>query len=191
MDKKKIEEKLRSFKALILDVDGVFFTGEEFCGVLPDNNVIIMKSRHHHDGQGLTFLRLIGVKVLFATAEGGSIINIVEKLNNLPGVANGSLSTITALTNLQKYKSKVESIELWLSRQMLTWEDCVYIGDDRTDFECMKKAGLAVTPGNGQRLIKKISHLILIKDGGRGAIREFAEIVLDARDIDESTLPSA
>jgi 3-deoxy-D-manno-octulosonate 8-phosphate phosphatase KdsC-like HAD superfamily phosphatase len=150
-----------------------------------------MKSRHHHDGQGLTFLRLIGVKVLFATAEGGSIINIVEKLNNLPGVANGSLSTITALTNLQKYKSKVESIELWLSRQMLTWEDCVYIGDDRTDFECMKKAGLAVTPGNGQRLIKKISHLILIKDGGRGAIREFAEIVLDARDIDESTLPSA
>jgi YrbI family 3-deoxy-D-manno-octulosonate 8-phosphate phosphatase len=150
-----------------------------------------MKSRHHHDGQGLTFLRTIGIKVLFATAEGEPMTSVVEKLNNLPSVKNGAFEPVTALTNLQKKGTKVESIEQWLSGVGLTWDDCVHIGDDRTDYECMQKVGLAVTPSNGQRLVKKIAHLILTKDGGRGAIREFSEMVLDARNIDESTLPSA
>ena len=79
----------------------------------------------------------------------------------------------------------------WLKKHNLTWEDCAYIGDDRSDYECIQKAGLAVTPQNGQRLIKKIAHLILTKNGGAGAIREFADMVLDARSVDEGTLPVA
>lgn len=193
MNTEKINEKLKTFKGLILDGDGVWFTGEEFRGVLPDGNAIIIKSRHHHDGQGLTFLRAIGIKVLFATAEGEPMTSIVEKLNNLPGVKNGTFGHISALTNLQSQGTgtKIESIEAWLLQEGLNWEDCVYIGDDRTDFESMHKAGLTITPGNGQRLIKKIAHMVLTKDGGRGAVREFAEMVLDAREIDEVGLPVA
>jgi 3-deoxy-D-manno-octulosonate 8-phosphate phosphatase (KDO 8-P phosphatase) len=191
MDKISIEEKLKSFKCLILDGDGVWFSGEEYRAVLPDGKVVVMKSRHYHDGQGLTFLRSIGIKILFATAEGEPMLSVVEKLNNLPGVLNGTFEKIAVLANLQKNISKVESIEKQLAQEGLNWEDCVYIGDDRTDLESMKKADLAVTPCDGQRLIKKIAHLVLSKDGGRGAIREFSEMVLDARGIDESTLPSA
>lgn len=191
MNQQTINEKLKSIRGLILDGDGVFFTGDEYRGVLPDGVPIVMKSRHHHDGQGLTFMRIIGLKVLFATAEGEPMTSIVDKLNSLPGVKNGTFAPITALVNLQKKGTKVESIEGWLVQEKLTWEDCAYIGDDRTDFESMQKAGLAVTPANGQRLIQKIAHLVLTKDGGKGAIREFAEIVLDARGIDESTIPAA
>jgi len=191
MDKQIIEERLKSFKYLILDGDGVLFSGDEYRGVLPDGKIIVMKSRHYHDSQGLTFLRAIGIKVLFATAEGEPMTSVVEKLNNLPGVLNGSFELVTSLVNLQKNRSKVESIEKQLTKEGLNWDDCIYIGDDRTDLESMKKAGLAVTPSDGQRLIKKIAHLVLSKKGGGGAIREFAEMVLDARGIDESTLPSA
>ncbi len=191
MDKKTIDEKLKSFKALILDGDGVWFTGEEFRAVLPDRQAVIMKSRHHHDGQGLTFLRALGIKVLFATAEGEPMTSVVEKLNNLPSVKDGTFGPVTALTNLQNKGTKVESIEAWLKETGLTWEDCAYIGDDRTDLECIKKSGLTATPANGQRLIKKLVHIILTKDGGRGAVREFSEMVLDARGVDEATLPSA
>jgi len=193
MDKEKINEKLKSFKGLILDGDGVWFTGEEYRAVMPDGKAIIMKSRHHHDGQGLTFLRAMRIKILFATAEGEPMTSVVEKLNNLLGVKNGVFGEITALTNLQRHGTgtKVEAVEEWLKSEGLTWDDCAYIGDDRTDWECMQKAGLTVTPGNGQRLIKKIAHLILTKDGGRGAVREFSEMVLDARGVDEATLPAA
>ncbi len=192
MDSKTINEKLKSFKALILDGDGVWFTGDEYRAVMPDGTAILMKSRHHHDGQGLTFLRAIGIKVLFATAEGQPMTSVVEKLNNLPSAKSGALTQIAVLTDLQKFGTKVASIEGWLSQEGLTWEDCAYIGDDRTDWECMQKSDLlTVTPANAQRIIKKIANIILTKDGGRGAIREFAEMTLDARSIDETTLPSA
>src|SRR3989344_3794544 len=127
MDKNAIDAKLKTFKGLILDGDGVWFTGEEYRAVLPDGKAIIMKPRHHHDGQGLTFMRAIGIKILFATAEGEPMTSVVEKLNNLPSVKNGRFGPVTALTNLLKLGTKVESVEKWLSTEGLIWEDCIYI----------------------------------------------------------------
>lgn len=191
MDKEKIHNKLKTFKGLILDGDGVWFTGEEYRAVLPDGGVIVMKPRHHHDGQGVSFMRAIGIKILFATAEGEPMGSIVEKLNGLPSVKSGDWKPLKVLLNLKAKGAKIGAIEGWLTEEGLTWEECTYIGDDRSDLECMQKAGLTVTPQNGQRLIKKIAHLTLTKFGGAGAIREFSEMVLDARNIDESTLPTA
>ncbi len=186
-----LNEKLCSFRGLILDGDGVWFTGEEYRAVLPSGETIVMKPRHHHDGQGLSFLRAIGIKVLFATAEGQPLGSIVEKLNGLPSVKSGDWAPLTGLMELKAKGAKVESVEQWLKKEGLAWDDCVYIGDDRSDLECMARAGLSVTPGNGQRLIKKIADVTLSRYGGAGAIREFSEMVLDARGIDEATLPTA
>lgn len=191
MDKQTQTQKLQAFQGLILDGDGVWFTGDEYRAVLPDGTAIVMKSRHHHDGQGLSFLRALGIKVLFATAEGEPMRSVVEKLNHLPSVRSGAWMPVSVLTDLKEMGTKVEAVEQWLTEQKISWEECVYIGDDRTDLECMQKAGLTVTPANGQRLIKKIAHITLTKNGGKGAIREFAEMVLDARGVDETSLPSA
>jgi 3-deoxy-D-manno-octulosonate 8-phosphate phosphatase KdsC-like HAD superfamily phosphatase len=68
--KEQIDTKLQSIKALILDGDGVWFTGQEFRGVLPSGEAVVFKPRHHHDGQGVSFMRALGLKILFATAEG-------------------------------------------------------------------------------------------------------------------------
>lgn len=182
---------LKEFKGLILDGDGVWFTGEEYRGVLPDGTSVVIKPRHLHDGQGLSFLRALGIKVLFATSEDEPLKSVIKKLNALPSAASGAWEPVLALTNLQKKGTKAESIEEWLRDKGLAWADCAYIGDDRTDLEGMKKSGLSVTPGNGRRLIKKIAHIVLTKPGGQGAIREFAEMVLDARGIDEAALPPA
>ena len=76
------EEKnalLKSFKGLILDADGVWFTGHEYRMTLPSGEVVIMKKRHFHDGQGLSFLRALGIKVVFATGEGEPLQSIVQK----------------------------------------------------------------------------------------------------------------
>lgn len=180
---------LRSFKGLILDADGVLFSGHESRLVLPTGEVVVMKTRHLHDAQGLSFLRALDIKVVFATGEDEPLSSIVEKINNLPSVLSGDWSQVDLLTN--RKTNKVDSLELWLKENNLIWEECVYIGDDRTDLEAIQLSGLAVCPSNGTRLIKKISDIQLRSVGGEGAIREFAEIVLDARNIDETTLPSA
>jgi 3-deoxy-D-manno-octulosonate 8-phosphate phosphatase KdsC-like HAD superfamily phosphatase len=133
----EIQERLKNFKGLILDGDGVWFTGDEYRGVVPSTGeAIIFKSRHHHDGQGLTFMRALGLKVLFATAEGEPMTSVVSKLNNLPSVKKGVFGEIDALTGLQRAHSgtKVEAIEEWLQKNNLTWDECLYVGDDRTDW---------------------------------------------------------
>ncbi len=178
----EIQEYLRSFKGLILDGDGVFFTGQEFRGVLPTGESVIIKPRHHHDSQGIAFIRSMGIKVLFATVEGEPLLSIVEKLNNLPSVKEGRWEKIDVLSNfLEKKGVKTEGIEGWLSKHGLTWEDCAYVGDDRSDWEGMQLAGLSITPKNGMRLIREIADIVLSKDGGMGAVREFCEMVVDAR----------
>lgn len=183
-----IQNRLSSFKGLILDGDGVWFTGEEYRATLPDGQVIVMKCRHHHDGQGLSFLRAIGIRVLFATAEGEPLASVVKKINELPSVRSGDWPPVSVCADLKEQGTKIKSIEEWLKKEGLLWQECAYIGDDRTDWEAIQKAGLKVSPGNGRRIIKNIADITLVSEGGRGAIREFAELVLDVRGIDEATL---
>jgi len=188
---KKIEEKLQNFKGLILDADGVWFSGSENRLVMPSGEVVIMKERDLQDGQGLSFLRAIGIKVVFASGEEEPLESTVEKINALPSVKSGDWEPVTLFTKEFNKGGKVASIEAWMKTQKLLWEECAYVGDDRTDLEAMSLVGLKVAPQNATRLIKKIADIELSKNGGGGAVREFSELVLDARGIDEATLPSA
>lgn len=184
-------EILKTFKVLLLDADGVFFTGSEFRGTLPSGESVVFKERHYHDGQGLSFLRALGIDVVFVSGEGEPLESIVKKLNNLPSVASGVWSPVEVFSNKNQQGDKVAVIEQWLKAHALAWEDCVYIGDDVNDVEALGRVALGVCPGNATAAAKQVASLILTKDGGRGALREFAEMVLSARGIDEKTLPPA
>lgn len=175
----------------MLDADGVWFTGKETRFVLPSGPTVIGKSRSFADGQGLSFLRALGIEVVFASGEGQPLQSIVAKLNALPSVIAGAWRPIECFTDEVHTGGKVAALETWMRERQLTWADCAYIGDDRNDLEAMRHAGLAIAPCNAQRLIKRIAHVTLSRRGGDGAIREFAEMVLDARGVDEATLPAA
>jgi 3-deoxy-D-manno-octulosonate 8-phosphate phosphatase KdsC-like HAD superfamily phosphatase len=117
--------------------------------------------------------------------------SVVSKLNALPSVKDGSWEPLDALLNLQKKGTKVESVEAWILSKNLTWQDCVYMGDDRTDWECMQLAGLTVAPGNALPYIKDSADIVVEKAGGAGAIREFTDMVLRARGRNEWEFPAA
>ena len=184
-------EKLKTAKVLLLDADGVWFTGFETRGVLPSGESLVLKSRHHHDGQGLSFLRAIGMRVVFVSGEGEPLQSIVKKLNELPSAKSGAWMPVEVFTGQLKLGDKVASIEAWFSKNTVSWSDCIYVGDDRNDVEAMKKVGLSVCPGDARRPAKRIAELVLQSSGGAGAIRELAELILDARGIDENSLPPA
>lgn len=175
----------------MLDADGVWFTGKETRFVLPGGTVAVGKARSFADGQGLSFLRALGIEVVFASGESQPLQNVIEKLNELPSVVSGLWPPIECFTGELKAGSKVASLEVWMRKRGFEWNDCAYIGDDRSDLEVMRCAGLAIAPHNAQRLIKKIAHVTLSRNGGDGAVREFAEMVLDVRGVDEATLPIA
>lgn len=189
--------RLRNFRALILDADGVWFDGKE----TRDDTGRVSKTRDYRDGQGLSFLRAMGIRILFASGEGEPLNSIVEKLNVLPSCCSGAWAPVGIATNLKA--GKVATCEDWLACQReqagnlsnMAWRDVVYIGDDRTDCEAMRACaaggGLVVVPCDAQRVARKLAHVVLTKPGGGGAVREFAEMVCDARGIDEEGLATA
>ena len=59
-------------------------------------------------------------------------------------------------------------------------EECAYMGDDWPDLAAMQIAGLAVTVPNAHDEVRKRAHLITQAYGGRGAVREFCDILLHA-----------
>lgn len=189
------QEKLKTFKVLLLDADGVFFDGYESRTVLSDGSVTINKRRHYHDGQGISFLRHLGIRIKFVSGEGDPLMGIVEKLNSLPSAVNGIWLPIEVSSGQIGQGSKLSTIETWLAENNFHWSDCVYIGDDVNDYESMKKisisGGLAIAPANATRKIKEVADIVLTREGGHGAIREFAEMVLDARGLDEGSIPVA
>ncbi len=82
-------DKLRTLKVMFFDADGVFFTGHETRTTYPDGSVLVTKTRFYPDGQGLSFLRHMGIKIVFVTGEGEPLDSIVKKINGLPSVQSG------------------------------------------------------------------------------------------------------
>ena len=53
-----------------------------------------------------------------------------------------------------------------------------YIGDDVNDIELLKKVGFSATPKNGISKVQKIVDYICKKNGGEGAFREIADLLI-------------
>mgnify|MGYP003394361273 CR=1 FL=1 len=138
--------------------------------------------------------RAIGIGIFFVSGEGEPLASIIQKLNELPSVKSG-LWTAVGSIEYASGAGKVEGIEAWLQKKGFVWSECVYIGDDVNDYQAMKKVkesgGVVVVPANAAKRIRPLADIILRRSGGAGAIREFSELVVEIRGIDEVTLPAS
>jgi N-acylneuraminate cytidylyltransferase len=53
-----------------------------------------------------------------------------------------------------------------------------YLGDDVNDVECMRMVGLPVAVADAHAEARAAAALVLDRPGGRGAVREFCDLVL-------------
>jgi 3-deoxy-D-manno-octulosonate 8-phosphate phosphatase (KDO 8-P phosphatase) len=82
------------------------------------------------------------------------------------------------------YMGSTEKLPLFqaiLKDAELAPEEVAYIGDDLTDGILMRRVGLAVAVANARPEIKAIAHYVTGAAGGRGAVREAAEVIFRAR----------
>ncbi len=56
--------------------------------------------------------------------------------------------------------------------------EVVFIGNDVNDIGCMEIAGCAVAPSDAEPIVKRHADLVLTRKGGKGAVREFCDILL-------------
>lgn len=149
---------------MLLDVDGVLTDGK----IIYDSSGRDMKFFDVHDGLGVYMLRKCGIPTVLITAKGSKAIRPRAKDMQVEEV-------------FENIKPKTAALDKILKRYKVELDEICFIGDDLVDLCLMKVVGLAVAVFNACAEIKQASHYITFKEGGRGAVREIAELILKAQ----------
>ena len=158
-------EKARHIEALVLDVDGILSDGF----VTLTNTGDELKSFDIRDGLGMKLVQKIGLKVIIIT---GRRSNIVEKRMTDLGVD----------LIFQGREDKGVALREACQQLNLSPEDCLYMGDDWPDLSAFAIAGMKVTVPNGHVEVRRRADLVTQAYGGRGAVREICDLLLEAKD---------
>lgn len=150
-------------KLLVMDVDGTMTDGKIYMGKGGE----LMKAFDIKDGYG--------------------IAHLLPQLGILPVIITGRKSEILEhrcrelkIEELhQGIDEKKTVLEQLLSERNFTFENVAYIGDDLNDLSCMEAAGLTACPADACEKIKSTVHYVCAKKGGRGAVREFIEYIME------------
>lgn len=159
-----IKEKAEKIKLLLLDVDGVLTDGR----IIYDSRGRDMKFFDVHDGLGVYLLRKSGIKTILITAKGSRAIGPRARDMQVEAVFE-NISPKTAVLDkiLKKYAVNIDEI--------------CFVGDDLVDLCLMKEVGFPVAVFNACPEIKQAASYITLKEGGRGAVREVAEVILKSQ----------
>ncbi len=79
----------------------------------------------------------------------------------------------------QGIKDKVAVLSNVLQQKGIPAEEVVFIGNDVNDLGCLQLAGYAVVPADAEPGVKRHADLVLTRKGGRGAVREFCDTLLE------------
>ena len=72
-----------------------------------------------------------------------------------------------------------------MKKYNLTFENVSYMGDDLPDVCILEKVGLACCPNDAVKEVKEICNFQSSVNGGRGAVRELCDFILDAQGIEK------
>lgn len=168
-----IEEKAKNIRLLILDVDGVLTNGIIYYG----NADTMLRGFNLHDGLGIKLLQKSGIIVGIITAKASAaVLNRAAELK-IEHVYAGQEEKIIAY---EKLKTKLT----------LADSEIAYMGDDLPDLPILRRVGLAITVPQASELIKQHADIITQKKGGKGAVREICEFLLNIQGQFDSVIQS-
>lgn len=154
-------QKAQRIKLLICDVDGVFSDGRIYLS----NGGEELKAFHTRDGYGVRSLLTSGVNLAVIT---GRQSKIVENRMTALGVTH----------IFQGIDNKFEPYQALLALYNVTPEEVAYIGDDIVDLPVMNAVGLSVCVADGHPYVRQHADFVTHLNGGHGALRELADLLL-------------
>ena len=168
MQKINSKEAAKKIKMLVFDVDGVMTDGS----ITYDENGVEYKTFNAKDGHGIVRMNKSGFITAIITARNnGTVEHRAKNLN------------ITEL--YQGRKEKLPALEELLKKYNLKYENVSYMGDDLPDIFVLEKVGLACCPNDAVEEVKNICNFISSKNGGKGAVRELCDYILETQGIEK------
>ena len=156
--------RARAVRLAIFDVDGVMTDGTLYIGAHGE----VFKAFNILDGHGLKMLQSEGIATAIISGRSSEAVMRRAQELGIEHVMQGSID-------------KCADFERLVGRLGVEPGECSYVGDDLPDLELMKRCGLAVAVANAVEAVKQSAHYVTRASGGRGAVREFCELVLRAR----------
>jgi 3-deoxy-D-manno-octulosonate 8-phosphate phosphatase (KDO 8-P phosphatase) len=147
---------------IVLDVDGCLTDGRIYYTDAGEE----VKAFSVKDGLGISAWVRLGKKVAIIT---GRRSKIVERRAKELGV-----------THLhQGVKDKKTLLASLIEQEGLNWGQVAAIGDDWNDIGMLESVGWSFTPADGAKPIQERVQTRLISKGGRGAVREMIDKILE------------
>ncbi len=158
----------RRIRLVVFDVDGVLTDAGVYMGETASGEAVEMKRFDIVDGLGMKLLERAGIRV---------------------AVVSGRESPATRLRaaelDVPSYQAddgfKLHAVEQVVEQTGVKWDEVAVVGDDLPDLPAFRRAGLPVAVANAVAEIRAQAAWRTSREGGRGAVREFAEALLRAR----------
>lgn len=161
---KELSRRAAELEWILCDVDGVLTDG----GLYFDRRGHRLLRFDVKDGLGLKLAQRAGLKVGVLTARSSQALERRAAELELDAVMTGA-------------KNKNVELEAFLERHNTVAGRVAFIGDDLPDLVVLARCGLTFAPADAVGEVRTVVHRVLEATGGRGAVREMAELILKAR----------
>jgi 3-deoxy-D-manno-octulosonate 8-phosphate phosphatase (KDO 8-P phosphatase) len=166
-------EKLNSIKLLLLDVDGVLTDGS----IIYNDKGVETKIFNVKDGFGIRLLMNAGTNVGIITGRRSEVL--YHRCKNL------GINLI-----FDGIQNKAATLDDIIKKTDLPAHKIAFMGDDLPDLTLFKKVGFSIATADAHEALRKTADMVTHQKGGKGAVREVCEKILQTKGLWEDILKS-
>ena len=170
----RIEPALaKRIRLVVFDVDGVLTDGGLYLGSAHHEGAVVpfeLKRYDVQDGLGMAMLRECGLQVAIITG----------RVSETVAMRARELRVDACIQDAQA--RKLPALRRLCTDLGVSLDEVAFVGDDLPDLAALRAVGLPIVVGNATIEARRAAHLQLTARGGHGAVREFAEALLHARE---------
>lgn len=163
----RVRQQLVALQAIAFDVDGVLTDGMLIWSSSGEES----KRFSFLDIMGVSLLRRLGIKMALVSGEPSPLVDRYAEKMHIPFIAKG-------------VRDKARALREFVSSAGVALQHTCFFGDDVNDLCAMEIAGLSACPSNAAAEVLKAvagGGFVCSAPGGHGAVREFADAILAAR----------
>ena len=161
---------LQNLQAIAFDVDGVLTDGTLVWATGTSEE---SKRFSFADIMGISLLRRLGLKLALISGEASPLVDRYAAKMHLHHVVKGT-------------RDKASALREFSSKFAISLEHTCFFGDDVNDLPAMEISGLCACPSNAATEVRDYVDargFVSSLPGGFGAVREFADTLLRARNL--------
>jgi 3-deoxy-D-manno-octulosonate 8-phosphate phosphatase (KDO 8-P phosphatase) len=149
---------------LLLDVDGVLTDGR----IPYDDQGLQTQVYHVRDGLGIRLLQAAGIEVGLITGRATRALHHRCRDLGIELILDG-------------ISDKADALAKVLAEKNLPREAVAFVGDDLPDLPLAGRVGLFIAVADAHALVRRRAAWVTKAQGGKGAVREVAEALLNAQ----------